>query len=132
MPVYDTPAGRIVADDAFVQDNWPDQWARVETELPQESAPRRITRLALRNRFTAAEKVVMELAALDDPVAPMAQRQQAAMLRVYMDDLKTAAFIDLSDPGTRAGVQTLEAVGLIGSGRALEVLDAPVQPEEMP
>lgn len=38
----------------------------------------RITRLAFRNRFTSAEKMALELAALDDPTAPMTQRQQAA------------------------------------------------------
>jgi hypothetical protein len=86
----------------------------------------RITRLAFRNRFTQAEKVTLELAALDDPAATMAQRQQAAAIRVYLADVATAIFINLDDAATRAGVQALEAGGLIGAGRALEILDAPV------
>ena len=90
----------------------------------------RITRLAFRNRFTQAEKVALELAALDDPTAPMAQRQQAAALRATLSDTAAATFIDLIRADTRAGVQMLETAGLLAAGRALEILDAPVTPEE--
>jgi hypothetical protein len=92
----------------------------------------RITRLAFRNRFTQAEKVALELAALDDPAATPAHRQQAAAIRVYLSDVNAATFIDLSSDGTRDGVEALEAGGLIGVGRALEILDAPVQAHERP
>ena len=90
----------------------------------------RVTRLAFRNRFTQAEKVALELAALDDPAAPMPQRQQAAALRATLADTAAATFIDLSRAETRAGVQMLETAGLLAAGRALEILDAPVTPEE--
>lgn len=90
----------------------------------------RITQLAFRNRFTGAEKVQLEMAALDDPSAPMSHRQQSAMLRAHLADTAAATFIDLSRPDTRAGVQMLETVGLLATGRALEILDAPVTPEE--
>ena len=92
----------------------------------------RVTRLAFRNRFTQAEKVSLELAALDDPTAPMAQRQLSASIRASMADTAVATFIDLGKPDTRAGVQMLEAGRLLAVGRALEILDAPVQPEERP
>ena len=90
----------------------------------------RITRLAFRNRFTAGEKVALEMAALDDPTAPMAQRQQAAMLRANLADTAAATFIDLARPDTRAGVQMLETAGLLAVGRALEILDAPIEAHE--
>lgn len=96
------------------------------------AAGRRLTRLAFRNRFTPAEKAAIELAALDDPGAPIAQRQQAAALRANQADLAAATFVDLASADTRAGVQMLEAAGLIAEGRALEILDAPIQPEERP
>jgi hypothetical protein len=85
-----------------------------------------VTRLAFRNRFTAAEKVMLEMASLDNPAATMAQRQQAAAIRVHLADVAASTFIDLGRADTRAGVQALEAGGLIGAGRALEILDAPV------
>jgi hypothetical protein len=92
----------------------------------------RITRLAFRNRFMQAEKVALELAALDDPAATMAQRQQAAAIRVHLADVAASTFIDLGRADTRAGVQALEAGGLIGVGRALEILDATVEAHERP
>ena len=97
-----------------------------------EPAPedRRISKLAFRNRFTKAEKAGIEFAALDDPTAPIAQRQQAAALRADLKDQEQATFIDLDDEDTRTGVLTLEAVGLIAAGRAVEILDAPVQDKE--
>lgn len=91
-----------------------------------------ITRLAFRNRFTQAEKVMLELAGLDDPTAPMAQRQQAAAIRVHLADVAASTFVDLGRADTRAGVQSLEAAGLLAPGRALQILDAPVQPHERP
>lgn len=87
---------------------------------------RRITRLAFRNRFTQSEKAAIEIAALDNPSAPMAQRAQSAALRASMKDQEVASFIDLSRPDTRAGVQQLEAAGLIAQGRAVEILDGPI------
>lgn len=92
----------------------------------------RLTRLAFRNRFSQAEKVMLELAGLDDPTAPMAQRQQAAAIRVHLADVAASTFVDLARADTRAGVQALEAAGLLAPGRALQILDAPVQAHERP
>ena len=92
----------------------------------------RITKLAFRNRFTSAEKVAIEFACLDDPAAPMPQRLQSAALRANQADLAAATFVDLLRPDTRAGVQMLEAAGLLAEGRALEILDAQILPEERP
>lgn len=89
-----------------------------------------ITKLAFRNRFTQAEKVTLEIASLDNPAASMAQRQQAAALRVNLADTASATYIDLSRTDTRAGVQMLEAAGLLGAGRALEILDTEITDAE--
>ena len=86
----------------------------------------RITRLAFRNRLTTAEKVMLELAALDNPADTMEQRQQAAALRVYLADVASSSFVDLGRQDTRAGVQQLEAWGLLAAGRALQILDDPI------
>lgn len=102
------------------------QWSAL-TEAPES---RHITGLAFRNRFTRAEKIAIELAALDDPSAPMAQRQASAALRADLKDQESATYIDLERADTRAGVQALEAAGLLAAGRALEILDAPVQAHE--
>lgn len=100
---------------------------------PAAPAPQRhITPRAMRARFTSAERMTIELAKLDDPAAPMAQRQQAAQLRAYMDDLASAQYIDLDDPATVSGVQMLEAVGLLAQGRGAQILEAEPLASERP
>ncbi len=90
----------------------------------------RITRLAFRQRLTDPVLVAIELASIDNPAATPAQRQFAAQLRVMAENVRIATYIDLARPDTRAGVQALEAAGLLPAGRALQILDAPVQPNE--
>ena len=97
----------------------------VPPEQPPYSGSWLITKLAFRNRFTQAEKVAVEIAALDNPAAPMQQRAQAAALRASQQDVAVATFIDLRRADTRAGVQSLEAAGLLAAGRAAAILDTP-------
>lgn len=134
----------VAEADAPLADNWePLQadagigWTRTGAGQPFEAPAvesvaqdTRITRLAFRNRFTQPEKVMLEMAALDDPTAPMAQRQQAAAIRAYLADVAASSWVDLGRADTRAAVQALEAGGLLAAGRALQVLDAPVQAHE--
>ncbi len=125
------PGGGWVAAEAGVAPGW----LRVDGVLVPPAAPvrpPRITYLALRERFTAAERVALEIESLDDPSADMPQRQAAAALRSYIADAKAAEYIDLAYPPTVAGLQQLEALGLLASGRAAEILGAPVQPHERP
>jgi len=70
-----------------------------------------ITLLAFRNRFTMAEKQGIYTAA-----------ETVVDIRVFLDDIAAASEIDLTDPQTIAGVQALEAVGLITTVRATEIL----------
>ena len=119
---------------ACMHDDYIDgQIVHPEPEPQPEPEPtpedRRITRLMFRNRFTQAEHVIIEIASLDDTAAPMQQRQMAAALRVLQRQVSDAEFIDLNDIVTRAGVQQLEAFGLLAEGRAAEILDGSLAPE---
>lgn len=118
-----------VLDPQDYETMWADEMAAREA---QAAAGQRITRLAFRNRFTLAEKAALEFAALDNPSGSQAERMQAATLRAYLADVFAATFIDLARPDTRAGVIQLEDLGLLAEGRASEILDAPIQPEERP
>lgn len=92
---------------------------------------KKVTKLAFRNRFTQAEKVTLELASLDNPAADMATRQMAAGLRAVMKDQENATYIDLTRADTRAGVQQLEALGLLAAGRSAVILDGEVAESEL-
>lgn len=89
---------------------------------PQQD--RHITKLAFRSRFTSAERAAITYAAKQASA-------QGAAVQSYLDDTQAATFIDLNRPDTRAGVQALEAAGLIAAGRAAQILDAEIQPQEV-
>ena len=103
-----------------------------EPEPQPVVAPRVVSVLGFRSRFTPAEKAAIEWAAVDRPDQPEAQRMQAAALRATLADQAAAQFIHLDDPATVVGVQGLEALGIIEPGRALAILDTPIEPKELP
>lgn len=72
-----------------------------------------ITILAFRSRFTDAEKITIYTAA-----------ETNLPVRIWLDDLSAsqAQMIDLIDPRIIAGVHAMEFGGLIGAGRAAEIL----------
>jgi len=107
-----------------------DEWMAANPVNPVSD--KRITVLAFRNRFTTAEKVATEMAALDNPSAPAQVRQFSAIVRVILRDTESAAFIDLSRPETRQGVQLLEQYNVIGTGRSIAILDHPILDVERP
>lgn len=75
-------------------------------------APKRITKLEFLQRFTQAERVAIRTAA-----------KQSVPIEDYLALVDAATFIDVTRADTVAGVQALEQLGLIGAGRALEILD---------
>ena len=105
--------------------------AEPQPEPEPPPVPVKITKLAFRSRFTQAEKVAIEIASLDDPVAPMQQRAQAAALRASQADVAVAQYIDLTRADTRAGVHALETAGLLAQGRADVILNAPTAEQEV-
>jgi hypothetical protein len=95
-------------------------------------APRHITPLALLRRLTIAEEVALELSSVDNTSAGFDQRAQAAAVRVAVRRLTSAKFIDLDDPELAATLAGFEQAGLLGAGRAAEIVSAAVQPQERP
>ena len=77
------------------------------------------------SRFTDDEATDLHLASIGST-------REAAAVRRYLSKVNAAQNIDLADDETRTGVQALEAAGLLQPGRALAILDAPIQPKELP
>ena len=94
--------------------------------------PRHITRRSFTNRFTTLEEAAIDLASIDNPAATQEQRIQAAVLRAQRRKVSESPWVDLDLQQTRDGVLALEAAGLLASGRALQILDAPIQAHERP
>lgn len=95
----------------------------VAFSAPDEADPdaaRWITRLAFLSRFTDAEAVAIDLASMGATV-------EAATMRLYMSKVNAATYIDLDRADLRDGLLAVETAGILAAGRALEILDAPVQ-----
>lgn len=102
----------------------------IAVEVPATPGARKITNLAFDLRFTTEERIAIEMASLDDPAAPLAQRKQAAEVRVSLQRANKAGFTDLDDPVTRTGVEQFELLGLIAPGRSAAILDGPIDDRE--
>lgn len=79
----------------------------------------RITKLALRNRFTFNEKLALRTA-----------MASSVALQAWYDDFQVATFIDLKRPDAIAGITFLETAGLLAAGRASQILTTPPTEEE--
>ena len=112
--------GTIIADEEAAEQLYPGAWRLAEQqEDPAPPPDLRITRLAFLDRFTDAEAVAIDLASLGATV-------QAAGLRRYLHKVNSAQHIDLARADLQAGVQALEAAGLLAAGRAEQILTAPI------
>jgi hypothetical protein len=80
----------------------------------------KITRLAMRQRFSPTVMMTLETAALTVP-----------FVRYLMNNLIVATFVDLARPDTIAGVDALVSLGYISSAQATAILTTPPADDEM-
>jgi hypothetical protein len=114
----------VLADLQWLQDNIPNATFR---EVVLDAEPKlnyRLTKREFRERFTQEEKLSMyDLATragtmdVSDPY-----RTMALSMAIYLDDLISQDYVDLDFKQTIDSVNALEAFGLIGTGRAAEIL----------
>lgn len=88
-------------------------WGLPDTPMPVPPPSRTITRLEFRNRFTMAEKVAIYTAA-----------NSSVEIKIWLDDLACAEFVDLFNEKTQQSVDALVQAGLITEQRKLEILNA--------
>ena len=113
-------------DTALIGQRWnPEAQAFEPGPPPVQPTGRLISNKAFMSRFTDDE-------AIDIDLASIGATREAAAVRRYLSKVNAAQHIDLIDDETRTGVQALEAAGLLQPGRALVILDAPIEPKELP
>lgn len=110
----------IVAEEWFVEQNYPDHYRLVGPE-PQPYVQPIITKVAFRLRMTDAEYIgVLSAAKTDVEVA------------AWVETFNMVSQIDLDNQRTKDGVANLISKNLLTQARADEILTAPVQPGERP
>ena len=127
--------GKIIAptqsilDQDFISYNlWIDQGnAPIIINDGADSGIKKITKLAFTNRFTITEKIAIEIASIDNIAGTMQERQVAASLRVYLEDIDRASFIDLSDPGLPDALSYLVLLGILTQDRINEIINNPIK-----
>ena len=113
-------------DTALIGQRWnPEAQAFEPGPPPVQPTGRLISNKAFLSRFTDDEAIDLDLASIG-------ATREAAAVRRYLSKVNAAQHIDLIDDETRDGVQALEAAGLLQPGRALVILDAPIEPKELP
>jgi hypothetical protein len=113
-------------DASLIGQRWNPEAQAFESGPPTaQTTERNVSRKAFLSRFTDAE-------AIDIDLASIGPTREAATVRRYLSKVNAAQHIDLADNETRTGVQALEASGLLQPGRALAILDAPIEPKELP
>lgn len=68
-----------------------------------------LTRYEFRSQFTTAEKVAM-------------YDSTDTVIKIFLDDVQAAEYIDVTDQATIDGVAYLETQGLIAAGRSTDIL----------
>lgn len=121
-----TPVPELVGNQVarWVGGSWQILDQRPEPD-PEPALPRKITTLAFLSRFSDEEAVAIDLASIGATIG-------AAMIRRYLAKVNAADHIDLTRQDLIAGLDAIEVGGLIGAGRAAEIIESPVQPHEVP
>ena len=83
----------------------------MELDRPAPPAPPTLSKGAFMDLFTPGELTGIYTAA-----------KVSVDVEVWLDRFKVAEYIDVSDPRTVAGVQSLETAGLLAAGRAAQIL----------
>ena len=87
------------------------EWDKGGLNFKPKSQSRIVTKLAYLRKFTGEERVTIRTAAKSNVV-----------LEDYLALMELADEVNLDDPDTVAAVGMLEAVGLLATGRAAEIL----------
>ena len=110
----------IIADEAFVEANYPGHYRLVGPEPPPPPTWI-ITKVAMISRFTPQEYVGVVGATKTD-----------VEVQAWYDLFQAASRVDLQDQRTVAGINALVPKNLITQARADTILTTPAQPNEIP
>ena len=112
----------IVADEAYVEANYPGHYRLVgPSENPPPPLAPIITKLAFRYRLTDAEYVNILAAAKTD-----------VEVAAWVETFNMVNQVSLDDPRTASGLNMMVSKNLLTAEREVEILTAPVQPNERP
>ena len=99
-----------IPDEADIRDFWDGETLTKAEPLPP-AVRTHFSRIEFRNRFTSAEKVALYTAAETD-----------VMIKIFLDDLSAAEYVDVTDEDIINHVAYIEQLEIINSERTAEIL----------
>lgn len=112
---------KILADEAFVEKNYPGHYRLVGPEPAPPPPPPIVTKLAFRYRLTDAEYVGILAAAKTD-----------VEVAAWVETFNMVSQVNLNDSRTTSGLEMMVSKNLLTQARANEILTTPVQDSERP
>lgn len=85
---------------------------------PSALADRVLTKYQFRKLFTFSERISIDNFAMNQTLSA----QNKAVLATIMKDLEVSGVVELDNPDVAQGIGFLEQVGLIGTGRAAQII----------
>lgn len=109
----DAPEGKeyVASGGQEVNGEWQVTWTLQDAPAPVVTYRTRLTRLEFRDSFTMAEKQALYTAA-----------QSSVDIQIFLDDVKAAEYIEVSDFKTITGLGALVDAGLLTTERAAAIL----------
>lgn len=111
----------IIAEQPFVDQYYPGRWVLVGPVPPPPLPPPVITKVAMISRFTPEEYVGIVGATKTD-----------VEVQAWYDLFQAASVVNLEDPRTVAGINSMVPKNLLTQARADAILTDPVQDDERP
>lgn len=109
---------RYTSDEAI---EWKDMEFATHTHLPAIETVDAVQPVITERKISKLE--YMELFTDNEMVSIFAAAKTSPLVEIWLEKFRLSEFIDLADPRNVDGLQALESAGILGQGRAAEILN---------
>ena len=109
---------RYTSDEAV---EWKDMEFATHTHLPVVEPVDAVQPVITERKISKLE--YMELFTDNEMVSIFAAAKASPLVEIWLEKFRLSEFIDLADPRNADGLQALESAGILGQGRAAEILN---------
>ena len=100
---------------------WKDMEFATHTHLPVVESVDAVQPVITERKISKLE--YMELFTDNEMVSIFAAAKVSPLVEIWLEKFRLSEFIDLADPRNADGLQALESAGILGQGRAAEILN---------
>lgn len=109
---------RYTSDKAI---EWEGMEFATHTHLPTTETVEAVQPIIVERKISKLE--YMELFTDSEMASIFAAAKTSPLVEIWLEKFRLSEFIDLADPRNADGLQAIEAAGILGQGRAAEILN---------